>query len=329
MRDHGGFEGNGQTLRILGRLEKFSDGAGANLTRRTLLSVLKYPIPYSKAANPDLTPKLQSTPTIVALLDRHASKPPKCYLDCEQEIVDWILEPLPTPDRSLFTAMDERPGSHAKARHKSFDCSIMDIADDIGFGVHDLEDALALGLIERPDFERLVPPESCGAFLIALKDKYPDDFGNDVYGGFVDGLFSEGGRRKRVIGRLVHHFITACHIETLDPFDQPLIRYRAAMSKAAGAFLDRLHAAVRETVILSPEVQHLEFKGQQMVIATFETLASDPKALLPRPTYARFAESGFSLRVICDHIAGMTDSFLLKTYDRLFSPRMGSVFDRL
>lgn len=56
---------------------------------------------------------------------------------------------------------------------------------------------------------------------------------------------------------------------------------------------------------------------------------SDPKALLPRPTYARFAESGCSLRVICDHIAGMTDSFLLKTYDRLFSPRMGSVFDRL
>ncbi|WP_352686016.1 hypothetical protein [Mesorhizobium sp. M0601] len=25
----------------------------------------------------------------------------------------------------------------------------------------------------------------------------------------------------------------------------------------------------------------------------------------------------------------MTDGFLLKTYERLFSPRMGSVFDRL
>jgi dGTPase len=65
------------------------------------------------------------------------------------------------------------------------------------------------------------------------------------------------------------------------------------------------------------------------VVAVFETLASDPKALLPRSTYDRFAKSDFSPRVICDHIAGMTDSFLLKTYDRLFSPRMGSVFDRL
>lgn len=33
--------------------------------------------------------------------------------------------------------------------------------------------------------------------------------------------------------------------------------------------------------------------------------------------------------VICDHIADMTDAFLLKTYERLFTPRMGSVFNRI
>ncbi|HEX8125849.1 MAG TPA: anti-phage deoxyguanosine triphosphatase [Allosphingosinicella sp.] len=329
MRDHGGFEGNGQTLRILGRLEKFSESAGANLTRRTLLSVLKYPIAYSHAANPELRPRLQSTPTVRALLDRKSCKPPKCYLDCEQDLVEWIVAPLPPRERELFISSDKRKGSHAKSRHKSFDCSIMDLADDIGFGVHDLEDALALGLIERRDFERLVPPECCGAFLNALKDRYPNDFGNDVYGGLVEGLFGGGGRRKRFIGQMVHHLITACHIETLEEYDEPLVRYRGAMSGAARDFLDRLQSAVRETVILSPEVQHLELKGQLMVVAVFETLASDPKGLLPRPTYDRFAACDFSPRVICDHIAGMTDSFLLKTYDRLFSPRMGSVFDRL
>src|SRR3546814_608554 len=47
MRDHGGFEGNGQTLRILSKLELFSEGFGSNLTRRTLLGTLKYPAPYS------------------------------------------------------------------------------------------------------------------------------------------------------------------------------------------------------------------------------------------------------------------------------------------
>lgn len=50
MRKAGGFEGNGQTLRILARLERFSTNAGANLTRRTLLGVLKYPAPFLERA---------------------------------------------------------------------------------------------------------------------------------------------------------------------------------------------------------------------------------------------------------------------------------------
>ena len=35
MRDAEGFEGNGQTLRLLARLENFSAAAGANLSRRS------------------------------------------------------------------------------------------------------------------------------------------------------------------------------------------------------------------------------------------------------------------------------------------------------
>ncbi len=329
MRDEGGFEGNGQTLRILGRLEKFSKAAGANLTRRTLLSVLKYPAPISRVANAELKPRLASGTSSVSLLDRRMCKPPKCYFDGESDLVDWILEPLGASDRDRFIQVEAREGAHARTMHKSFDCSIMDLADDIAFGVHDLEDALALRLIERGDFERLVPPESCAGFLDALKAKYPKEFGNNVYGAFVGALFGEGGERKHFINRLVFHFITHSRIETLDEFEEPLIRYRAAMAEAPRRFLTALIDAVRETVILSPGVQHLELKGQTMVVAVFETLASDPKALLPKPTWRRFEESGGSRRVICDHIAGMTDSFLLKTYDRLFSPRMGSVFDRL
>jgi dGTPase len=329
MRGHGGFEGNGQTLRILGRLEKFSKEAGSNLTRRTLLSVLKYPAPFSRLANAASSPRLAAGTTAVALLDRKACKPPKCYLDSEEDLVAWILDPLSAADRDRFTMVEEHEHRHARTRYKSFDCSIMDLADDIAFGVHDLEDALDLRLIERADFERLVPPESCVSFLDALKAKYKDEFGNDVYGAFVDALFGEGGERKHFINRLVGHFITRCRIDTLEEFEEPLIRYRAAMADAPRRFLTALIKAVREMVILSPEVQHLELKGQTLVVAVFETLASDPQALLPRPTYRRFEEAGGNRRVICDHIAGMTDSFLLKTYDRLFSPRMGSVFDRL
>ncbi|MDE1150766.1 MAG: anti-phage deoxyguanosine triphosphatase [Azospirillaceae bacterium] len=326
MRDHGGFEGNGQTLRILSRLEKFSDAAGANLTRRALLGVLKYPIPYNRAFNPDLAPRLDARQTTIQIIDRKASKPPKCYLDSEQDVVDWVLAPLSPDDRQAFCAHASKAGAHAKPLHKSFDCSIMDLADDIGFGVHDLEDALALKLIGPARFLSLVPEDACRCFLDNLKDMHGDDLSYDQ---FVDGLFGEGYARKSLIGRLVHYFITRCHIETREEFREPLIRYRAVMDRDAATFLDALKSAVRTAVILSPSVQQLEFKGQRMVVAVFEAMASEPESFLPTDVLERRQGGDDVMRLICDHISGMTDHFLLKSYDRLFSPHMGSVFDPL
>ena len=94
-------------------------------------------------------------------------------------------------------------------------------------------------------------------------------------------------------------------------------------------FIDALHKVVREHVIFSPEVQHLEFKGQKMVVSVFEAIQAQPDRLLPTNAKKTFSESDNDPRVICDYVAGMTDAYLLRTYERLFSPRMGSVFDRL
>jgi dGTPase len=52
MRDHGGFEGNGQTLRIVARLETFSEHFGMNLSRRTILGLMKYPQLLTNLAHP-------------------------------------------------------------------------------------------------------------------------------------------------------------------------------------------------------------------------------------------------------------------------------------
>lgn len=146
----------------------------------------------------------------------------------------------------------------------------------------------------------------------------------------MSGLFADGSRRKRLIGRLVNHLITSCRIVEAEGFEEPLLRYRATMPGGPARLLSALKRLVREKVILSPSVQHLEFKGQGMVVAVFEALASDPMSFLPWDTQARHTAPGADgMRVICDHVAGMTDAFLLRTYERLFSPRMGSVFDRI
>ncbi len=330
MRDHGGFEGNGHTLRILARLENFSDKDGADLTRRAMLGVLKYPVSYQVGTNPALTPTLNGTLQTIRVIDRDASKPPKCYLDSEADVVRWILEPLSDGDREAFQGFTARKDKHATPHFKSFDCSIMDLADDIAYGVHDLEDAIALKLILERDFRALIDESSAAPFLDVLRSRYKTEGHNDPYGSLVDNLFRRDGHaRKRFIGRLVHHFVTNAQIETLSQFSEPLIRFKAMLPREQRIFLDALQNLIRTKVIKSPQVQHLEFKGQHMVVSVFEVLMSEPKPFLPDDAFGDYERSGRDVRVICDHVAGMTDSFLLKTYDRLFSPRMGSVFDKL
>src|SRR5688572_31103284 len=76
MRQHGGFEGNAHTLRVIARLEKYNAADwGINPTRRLILGVLKYPACYSTF---EFTNE-----------EKFQWKPPKCYFDEESEIVAW------------------------------------------------------------------------------------------------------------------------------------------------------------------------------------------------------------------------------------------------
>jgi len=335
MRDNGGFEGNGQTLRILSRLEKFSERSGSNLTRRTLLGCLKYPRAYSDVASTSTKPCKSKTVNTISLLDRDTCKPPKCFLDTEREVVDWILEEVSDTDRQAFTSIKREDNKHAETQHKSLDCSIMDIADDISNGVHDLEDAISMGLITDQDFREHVSAEDCKVYLDYLIDKYPEFGPNSGYDTLVKRLFHDGGnKRKRQIGRMVFFLISNIQVKDKAPaFSEPLLRYNAVLPDPIKAFAAKLGTFVSDTVIQSPNVQHLEFKGQQMVVAVFDIFAHEPKRFLEPKTFKAYeaagGKDGDGLRVICDHIAGMTDHYLLRLYERLLSPRMGSVFDKL
>jgi dGTPase len=329
MRGNGGFEGNGQTLRILSKLEKFSDVDGADLCREALLGVLKYPVAFSAVENPDIIPQMLPDTSGTPLLDRTASKPPKCYMNSEAGVVEWLLKPLSDSDRVAFQSFDLKEGKHAKAKHKSFACSIMDLADDISFGIHDMEDALALRLVDQEGFRRNVTPKKCEGLLNYLNSNYAGKYGNDIYDGLVERIFSDGAERKHQINRILNFVITSVEIDKFSEFDEPRLRYRARLPELVARFVEAVKDFIHEEVIFSPSVQHLELKGQMMVISVFEVLKSDPKCFLPSDIYSKYQRNDGSLRDICDYVAGMTDAYLLRTYERLFSPRMGSVFDRL
>lgn len=327
MSNAEGFEGNAQTLRILARLEGFSRGFGADLTRRAMLGILKYPAPRSRLVDPAVIPRLHEGQTMIATLDRTSCQPPKAYYDAEGDVVEWILAPFSSSDQDEFARIVERSGRHSKTTHKSFDCSIMDLADDIAYGVHDLEDAVALGLVTEPGFRERLPASACGALLGAMSRR-PLEGGARDYDGLVDALFGDDLLRKKAIGRLVHFLLSQVDVEVDGRFEHDLLRHRAVLPADAQCLLDGLQGLVVHEVIESARVQHLEFKGQRMVVSVFEALLSDPSRLLSPNVLAAYERSGGGMRILCDHVASMTDAMLLRTYERLFSPRMGSVFDR-
>lgn len=328
MRGENGFEGNGQTLRILSRLEKYTKDHGLNPTRRMMLGVLKYPVAYSVAVNSEFYDSIDpGKPNW--LFKAKKQKPPKCYHDEEQEVVDWILEPIDPKDRLQFVSCDfptnkagkKETGKHRKPHNKSLDTSIMELADDISYGLHDLEDAISLGMIDREKWNA----HSAGMKgLFSACDRECDSL--------ADLLFSrESYDRKNCIGDLVNIMISNVEIRNskIPTAADALIRLNAYLRPEYMALRDHLHELVEKHVIFDVNVQHLEFKGQRLVVELFEVLASDPERFLPDRVREKYTAEGNSLRVVCDFVAGMTDDYATRVYDKIFSPGKGSIFDRM
>ena len=316
MRDVGGFEGNGHTLRLLARLEPHSEPFGLDLARRTLLGVLKYPAPYGRVVG--LAP-----PGDPGFTRAELWKPPKCFLDCEADVVGWTLDPFIPHDRELLqTASAPSGAAHGKAMHMSFDASIMTQADDIAFGVHDLEDAIALRLIGRDAFM------SAWASQADAIDRLPGVPAEAE----LARLFTDDSARKQAIGSLVNFFVIQLSVQRKELFAHPLLDHVAVMDQAAESMLAALRGLVLAEVIRQPEVQMLEYRGQRMVQRIFETVAGDPERFLPASYlkgWGAAPDDRARLRAVCDYVAGMADPQATRVYERLFVPRAGTAFERL
>lgn len=315
MRSHGGFEGNAQTLRIGAKLGEYSDGSGLNLTRRAMLGLIKYPARYSEVVVSGIYDEAKAPENLDSF------KPPKCVFDCDNDCLEFIFNPFKS-EIEKFKELEAKEGKHKKTKHKSFDTSIMEIADDIAYGVHDLEDAVALRLVTERTWNQEVRDQ-----IKALEEETALKINIDS---ITSDLFSGANKvRKKSIGFLVGYFIRASTVKKKDFFDESLLDFKAEMGQAPTAELDILKNFVIKNVIKTAEVQTLEYKGQQMIVKLFETLANNPSRLLPKKYYDEYKEKGSDPRVICDYIAGTTDDYATRLYHKIFTPSTGSIFDRL
>lgn len=322
MRDYGGFEGNGQTLRLLTKVENSYGDFGLDLTRRALLGILKYPVARSMVAAPQRPPIHESIHKTIKVNDW---LPPKAYFDCEQTEIEWLLSPFSDEDRMLFQSLIKQPlGTQAgKSAYRSFDCSIMNIADDIAYGVHDLEDAIHLRLIHRAQLDTQEFRELLNNTVLAnhLDRLLNSLFSKDLY------------LRKQAIGEMVNYFITSTQIITTHPaFENSLLKYNINLMGEAAALLDYLMDCIYVNVIDSQEARTFEYGGQTVVLRLFDAISSNPGSLLDnknRELFKKATDETEAFRVVCDYLANMTDEYAYRMHERLFGFNTRTIFERL
>ena len=193
----------------------------------------------------------------------------------------------------------------------TLEAQIIDLADEIAYNNHDIDDGLKAGYIAADELHTV---ELWAETMQLVARKYPELRGerliyqtiSHLIGRLILDLVGETSRR-----------ISAAGIATLDDV-------RAQAGTLVGfspAVADRnreLKRFLRKNLYHHYKVERMRIKAERFLTMLFDSYCASP-VLLPLPYQARFAEHGRE-RVICDYIAGMTDRYALDEYKRLFEP---------
>jgi dGTPase len=296
MRAHGGFEGNAQTLRILTETIYSGRGRvkGMNPSRAFLDGVLKY-----------------------KSLHRELQNPHNHFVYDEQErfiTFAW----------GGSEGFEQLPAGKQRDRFRSLECQVMDWADDTAYSLNDIVDGFRAGFITVEKVEAWAEGQSLtgseAAHLQELLRALRDDA--------IEGRF----------GRKIGLFIRGCRLGEREAnfMSRKSNRYRFELivEDPVREEADLYSKLAREVVFWSPQLQHLEYKGDFLLRRMFEVLsecfeehrAGRSISFLPTELSRRLADISEvrpRMRLLCDFLAGMTDSYAVRFYKRLFSPDVG------
>ncbi|HAT8829821.1 TPA: anti-phage deoxyguanosine triphosphatase [Legionella pneumophila] len=315
MRNNGGFEGNAQTLRLITRIDPL------NLTYRTLLGILKYPSPYSSLVNetgyPCLDRRKSDDHSQYLICDLWA--PPKCYYDTDEQTVSALLDYITEQEREQFKnsypAPEAIPG-HKITKYQTLDCSIMNLADDISYSIHDLEDAIFFKQVTKEDLLNFFEKQN----FIGSWQQYPNQL-----------LSDNPSERKQVISKLIHEAIIHTQIDEQAGFDDPIFKYYVKFeNEAVKEFIKNLKQLVKEKLIYTQHVKSIIHGGKVLIMQLFDAIDVNPQMLLPPDRYKDYVmckEDNSRRRVIADYISGMTDNYLFKMHQRIFGGNTQNTFD--
>jgi dGTPase len=194
---------------------------------------------------------------------------------------------------------------------RSLEAQLADLADEIAYTNHDLDDGLRSGLLTLEMLEscalwsqvqRSVEPRTRGASERVVRAQIIVALINRI----VTDVIEQSASRLETVG--------ARSVDEIRASTAPLIR---ASDEIAQATRD-LKRFLFENLYHHPRVLRMNRKAERILGDLYRIYRDDPRQL-PRHVVRRFAEDG-EARVIADYIAGMTDRFALAEHKKLLDP---------
>ena len=282
--DIGGFEGNAQTFRLLTRLESKTIRDGRSLGLNLTRATLDAATKYPWAFD---------------------GKNPKFgFYEEDKEIFDWVR-------------------LNAKSQTKVFEAQVMDIADDIAYSVHDIEDAIygqhfsPLALDSEPEFKEVVK-------LAATE--YASEINEDNLNKALNSLIKQSWWVKSFTATQVDMAaLKNMTSHLIGKFTEEIEQATKAGNKAANftrynanlivpldtkAQLAVLKAVVNLFVMQRKGAAENYAKEQDLILNIVEGLQNNPQKLDPQFKH-QFDNAGSSKeakRAVIDQVASLTDS---------------------
>jgi dGTPase len=253
MREHGGFEHNSQSLRIVEVIErKYPRFAGLNLSWEVREGLQKH-----------------------------------------QRFYD-----APTP------------GVHEKHTSPSLEAQIANLADEITYYSHDLDDGLDFNLITPKQLAELDVWQHSHR---EVRRHFPNLRGKELHGYVIRCIID---RQVQDVIATSAELIADAGVQSIDDVrrqKKPLIRYSLPLLRANQALRKFLY----KNLYYHPRVAGANQRACQLLKGVFEAYLKKP-ALLGDTTSKRVRKDGLH-RTVCDYLSGMTDRYLIEEHERLFS----------
>ncbi|MCX6054926.1 MAG: deoxyguanosinetriphosphate triphosphohydrolase [Chloroflexi bacterium] len=253
MKDHGGFNHNHHSYRIVTEIEKrYQDFSGLNLSWEVLEGIVKHETEYDKKDALDFDPSLRG----------------------------------------------------------SLEAQITNVADELAYTFHDLDDGLRSGMITTEMLRGIElwdsVVENFGGENCKLTDLTRHQIIRELIGLEVNSLIFNSMERIKTSNIKTLFDLQGLSYNVVD-FDEVMKKRNRVLKNFLYNNLYRHYRVVR-----------MQKKAERVLSGLFNAYADEP-TMLPSQFQSLIREKGKE-RTICDYIAGMTDRFAIDEYLKLFDP---------